>query len=112
MLREVSRMSCWAWVIHPRVTNWSGDIPVAHVNLDDFQLLAHPRTVAHLVGRLRAGNKDVAAPDLSRHPSIAKLALTELCRPCQAAGDQRLGSGRHEEPIHDPWEMISPHMKA
>ena len=36
------------------------------------------RTVAYFVGRLRAGDKDVAWPDLARHPSLTKLALPEL----------------------------------
>jgi hypothetical protein len=49
-----------------------------NVDLDDFKLFADTRTVAHFVGRLRAGDKDVTAPDLSLHLGLAKLALPEL----------------------------------
>jgi hypothetical protein len=43
------------------------------------------------------GDKDVAWPDMARHPGPAKLALPELRRAREAAGDQRLGSGSMDQ---------------
>jgi hypothetical protein len=48
------------------------------MNLDDLQLFADTRTEAHLVRSFRAGDKDVASPDLPGHPSFANIALAEL----------------------------------
>src|SRR5207237_6254202 len=64
------------------------------VNLNDFKFFPDWRTKADLVGSLGTSDEDVAAPDVPRHPRLAKFALTELRRAREAAGNQRLRRGR------------------
>ena len=55
-----------------------------NVDLDNFEFLPHRRSVADFIGRLRAGDKNVAKPNLPRQPSLAYFALPELGRALNA----------------------------
>ena len=53
----------------------------------------------------------MAQADLTFQPNLANLALPELRRACDVAGDQRLRGCRNKETIHHVRKSVTPHEK-
>jgi hypothetical protein len=67
--------------------------------------------MAYFIGRLWTGDENVAQADLTFQPNLANLALPELRRACDVAGDQRLRGCRNKETIHHVRKSVTPHEK-
>jgi len=87
--------------------------PLIHrnVDLDDFKLFSDARPEAHLVGRFRAGDKDVTSPDLARHPVSPSSRSRNSAEPARPQ-EINAREWQHEESIHHAWKPIAPHIKA
>lgn len=83
-----------------------------YVHGNAFELFAGRRTEADLVGRPRAGDEAIAAPDLMRDPIPAGIALEKFRRTCDVAANVWLRGRGHQKTINDARKAPTPHVKS